>query len=189
LLSLSAIGANIPQFREYLSIENLTGELLLLFANLVLYKDSAHNFVVKYPQNWIYQKEDDPITHEIVSFMPPSKIEPMQNPQVEVIIRKEDFPEEITLSDYMEQLINQHKNARNFQSFKIIKQGDITFDQRPGKSLIYTAIHGGKSWKILEVATIKDTQVYLITYKAETSQYDKYTAIVLEMVRSFEINN
>jgi PsbP len=188
LVILPTIGFTAPQFREYLNVNIFAGELFIPFVNLVPYENLVHNFVVKHPRNWLYQKEDNPITHEVVSFMPPSKIETMHNPQVEVIVSKEDLYEPITLSNYMEQLINQHKNTRNFQSFKIINQGHTTFAQRPAQALTYTVISEGKSWKILEIATIQNLQVYLITYKAEISQYDKYQAIAHKMVRSFEIS-
>jgi hypothetical protein len=188
LVILPTIGFTAPQFREYLNFNIFAGELFIPFVNLVPYENLVHNFVIKHPSNWLHQKEDNPITHEVVSFMPPSKIETMQNPQVEVIVSKEGLSEPITLSNYMEQLINQYKNTRNFQSFKIINQGATTFAQRPAQSLTYTVMSEGKSWKILEVATIQNLQVYLITYKAEISQYDKYQAIAHKMVRSFEIS-
>lgn len=184
-VGLSTLGFTLPQVRKRLGIELFANELFRPFANLVTYKDSTHNFVLEYPKNWIYEKLDDPITHEVVSFMPASEAEAIQTSQVEVIITSENLSEPITLSNCIEQLINQLKNTKDFQAFQLVKQGDTTFAKRPAYKFIYTVTSKGKNWKIMEVATVKNLQVYLITYKAEISQYDKYQAIVHEMIHSF----
>ncbi len=187
LVGFPALGFTLPKLRERLKIALFDKELFRPFVNLLPYKDSIHNFVVQYPNNWVYEKDDNPITHEVVSFMPASEAEAIRSPQLEVIITCENLSEPITLSNYIDQFINQLKKTKNFQAFKLLKQGATTFAKRPAYGLIYTVTSEGRNWEIMEVATIKNLQVYLITYKAEVSQYDTYGAIAHTMIHSFEI--
>jgi hypothetical protein len=186
-VALSTLGFTLPQARERLSIELFTNELFRPFGNLATYKDSTYNFVLEYPKNWIYEKLDDPITHEVISFIPTSEAEAIRTPQVEVIVTSENLSEAVTLSNYIDQFINQLRNTKNFQAFQLLKQGDTTFAKRPAYGFIYTVTFGGKNWRIMEIVTIKNLQVYLVTYKAEISQYDKYQVIAHRMIHSFEL--
>lgn len=187
LIGLPTLGFTLPEVRRRLSIELFANELFRPLANRLIYKDSIHNFAVEYPKNWTYQKENNPITYEVVSFIPKSEAEAVQVPQVEVIVTTENLSEPTTLSNYIDQFITQLRNTRNFRSFKLIKQRNTTFAKRPAYGFIYTVTFGGKNWKIMEVATIKGLQVYLVTYKAELSQYNRYQAIAQRMIHSFKI--
>ncbi|MBD2773840.1 PsbP-related protein [Iningainema tapete] len=142
--------------------------------NFLTYRDSSHNLAIKYPEDWVYQKINDPFTHEVVAFIPSSEAHTMQEAKAELIITHEKLSQTLTLSNYVNKFINQLKKDRKFSELRFLQKGDTTFGNRPAYGIIYTAQIGARNWKFMEVVTLKNAQAYLITYKGDISEYSRY---------------
>ena len=55
--------------------------------------------------------------------------------------------------------------------------------------MVYTNREGEDERKTMQVLSIKEDKVYLITYTAEASRYDRYLPTIQKMIDSFRIGD
>jgi hypothetical protein len=152
------------------------------------YTDKVNNFILRYPNNWEFKKEDDPITHEVVSFVPQLSPDSINRTQVGIIITKEKLSQPTTLSNYVKSHIHELNNTSNFKSVEIFQQGDALFARRTAKILVYTVVVDDRyMMKYMEIFTVENLYVYSIAYKSEIPTYDRYKSVAEKIINSFEI--
>ena len=153
--------------------------------NFLPYEDSIYGFNIKYPENW--QKTIDkanPLTQEVVSFSPKES-------------NKDAFTEKVTvrvgpfmgnLQDSMNEFLKETKESVPNSRISFSRINAINLGKQNANKLIFTAQEGNIKLTYLQVWTIKNNQVYVITYAAETDDYQKFVDTAEKMINSFEIN-
>lgn len=152
-----------------------------------LFEDKRFGIEIKYPQDWKAEKQEySPLTGGTIAKIFPNTSS--QNLEVGLFIRIEDIQKSQTLSEYNQAAIQQiQKSVKDVQ---ILQQQSKKLDDREGYQIVYTGqdqIHNFR-FKSMEVWTISDSKVYILTYRAEEKLYDPFLKDVEQtMMRSFHI--
>ena len=152
-----------------------------------LFEDKQFGIEIKYPQDWKAEKQEySPLTGGTIAKIFPNTSS--LNLEVGLFIRIEDIQKSQTLSEYNQAAIQQiQKSVKDVQ---ILQQQPIKIDNREGYQIVYTGqdqIHNFR-FKSMEVWTISDSKVYILTYRAEEKLYDPFLKDVEQtMMRSFHI--
>jgi serine/threonine-protein kinase len=180
---LTAAGVFITLYRYQIqkpqgSIKTIPGKL---------FTDKQFGIEIKYPQDWKAEKQEySPLTGGSIAKIFPNTSS--LNLEVGLFIRIEDIQKSQTLSEYNQAAIEQiQKSVRNVQ---ILEQQPIKIDNREGYQIVYTGQEqiGNFRFKVMEVWTISDSKVYILTYRAEEKLYDPFLKDVEQtMIRSFHI--
>ena len=150
------------------------------------YKDTGGNgFEVKYPNNWTVA----PYTSGVnaVFYSPLDNALDKYKDNVNILVQDMNKLTEIySLNKYTKKAIGQMKVIYK-ENFVLLDSQDITVDNTPGHEITFIGKNPGIDLKVKCVWAIKGTNVYLFTYSAVDSQYDKYIKKVDAMLRSFRI--
>ena len=73
------------------------------------------------------------------------------------------------------------------QGYKLVSYSDATVAGNPGKKLEYTSTTDAETVGFMQVWTIKDGKVYVITYAAGKDDYAAFLPTVQDMITSFKI--
>ena len=146
--------------------------------NFIPYENSKLKINIQYPSNW--QKEER--LNDFVTFVAPIEE-----------IGQYRYPAGLGISSIsssnasLETIKNVHiKNmTNNLKDFQLIESSDtVLADQRPAKKIIFTATDSDEKRQSLQLVTKNNDKVYLITYKADVEQYDKYFPTIQTMINS-----
>jgi hypothetical protein len=81
-------------------------------------------------------------------------------------------------------------NLRNsLVDFELVESTATTIAYNPAYKIIYTDTVGQDERKTMQVLSIKEDKVYLITYTAEASRYDRYLPTIQKMIDSFRLGD
>ena len=154
-----------------------------------LFEDKQFGIEIKYPQDWKAEKQEySPLTGGTIAKIFPNTSS--LNLEVGLFIRIEDIQKSQTLSEYNQAAIEQiKKSVRNVQ---ILQQQPIKIDNREGYQIVYTGQEqiGNFRFKVMEVWTIRDSKVYILTYRAEEKLYDTFLNDVEQtIIRSFRLQS
>jgi serine/threonine-protein kinase len=156
------------------------------YKNFVTYFNENYMMDIKYPNTWLAQDLEDPITGDIVVFASP-KENNSDLFQEKVFITVEDLSPEIkTIDDYTKITLNRIKNSQE-QDNQSYKKSKSKLAGNPARTIIYSRKEGNLNIKQMETFTIKNDRVYIITYSAESAKYSKFFNTVETMVNSFEL--
>ena len=152
-----------------------------------LFAHQQFGIEIKYPRDWKAEKQEySPITGGTIAKIFPHTSS--LNLEVGLFIRIEDIQKSQTLSEYNQAAIEQiKKSVRNVQ---ILEQKSKKLDDREGYQIVYTGQDPTHNFmfKSMEVWTISDSKVYILTYRAEEKLYDPFLKDVEQtMIRSFHI--
>ena len=182
---LTAAGVFITLYRY--QIQNSQGSIKTIPGKL--FTDKQFGIEIKYPQDWKAEKQEySPLTGGTIAKIFPNTSS--LNLEVGLFIRIEDIQKSQTLSEYNQAAIEQiKKSVRNVQ---ILEQQPIKIDNREGYQIVYTGQEqiGNFSFKVMEVWTIRDSKVYILTYRAEEKLYDTFLNDVEQtIIRSFRLQS
>jgi serine/threonine-protein kinase len=154
-----------------------------------LFTDKQFGIEIKYPQDWKAEKQEySPLTGGTIAKIFPNTSS--LNLEVGLFIRIEDIQKSQTLSEYNQAAIEQiKKSVRNVQ---ILEQKSKKLDDREGYQIVYTGQEqiGNFSFKVMEVWNIRDSKVYILTYRAEEKLYDTFLNDVEQtIIRSFRLQS
>jgi serine/threonine protein kinase len=153
----------------------------------IAYKAIDYGFQIEYPKTWTKQDVEDPITGEIVAFISPSEGE-YDLFQERIVITIEDLPNNLkTLEDYKEELIDKLRDPKN-NALTIEEERKIKISDRPAYKIVYSRKDGQIELQQMEVFTIKNNQVYVLTYSAERAKYSKFLKIAQDTIKSFVLD-
>lgn len=62
---------------------------------------------------------------------------------------------------------------------------EITLDEAPSTQYIYTGALAGVQYKIMQIITVRNAQVYIFTYTAKVDNYDAHIEDVLAILGNF----
>jgi serine/threonine protein kinase len=181
---LSPIG-----FLAYQFIKNSGGDSQPTIVQL--FEDQEFGIEIRYPQNWQAEKKQyTPLTGGTIAKISPNKISPnssSSNLDVGLFIRVVDIQNSQTLLDYNQAAIQEIK--KSVIDVQILQQQSKRLDNREGYKIVYTGqdpINNNLRFKVMEVWTISNSKVYILTYRAEEKHYDSFLKDIEQtMIRSF----
>lgn len=143
-------------------------------------------FKIKYPQDWHLQRVDDLITGEVVKILPPQ--EDQQNQAYISVIIENLSNHPLTLNEYTTKSIQEITKSSEYSRFiGFIENGSTTFANRNSHKLIYSSQDQKSEYINLEVWTLYNNKAYIIHYKSQKKEYDKFSNTVKNIINSFEI--
>ena len=140
---------------------------------------------IEYPSTWRVSEDSPPDYTQIVSFYSP--LEDLSDSlPVQVTVSRNDYAQNITQEDYTALTLN------TTQSLGInAAASNVSLSERPAHQLI-TSIPGDQirpGVEILQVWSVKDNSVYIVTYTADTNKFSKYLPVVNHTISSFRVDN
>ena len=152
-----------------------------------LFEDKQFGIEIKYPQDWKAEKQEySPLTGGTIAKIFPNTFS--LNLEVGLFIRIEDIQKSQTLSEYNQAAIEQIK--KSVKNVQILEQKPKKIDNREGYQIVYTSQEQISNFKVMEVWTISNSKVYILTYRAEEQVYDKFLQKVKQtMIKSFRLKS
>jgi eukaryotic-like serine/threonine-protein kinase len=144
---------------------------------------NSNQFKITYPATWARQDDENKVTGQVVKFISQQKnISDDFQGEVTITITKSDQTLEESMNDFIKSKIDSKANI-------LYKSTAITLANKQANKLIFTRDEGSHRFKYLQVWTLKNDELYLITYVAEKSQYDNFIHVAEKMINSFELND
>jgi hypothetical protein len=163
-----------------------------LSATFSTYKNSLLGIKIQYPSNWsrIEYPYNASGNNTIVAFFSPLRaasamgnISGVSGNFVPYMDIFEFASKNLSLGQMVKGALNNLENFNLSQSKPITLKGDI-----PGQMLVYTITIGGDELiSKLQIWTMNNGKVYVITFNSQEGLYSKLLPAVTEMVNSFEI--
>lgn len=154
-----------------------------------LFADEQFGIEIKYPQDWKAEKQEySPLTGGTIARIFPNTFS--LNLEVGLFIRIEDIQKSQTLSEYNQAAIEQIK--KSVKNVQILEQQSKKIDNREGYQIVYTGEDqiNNFRFKAMEVWTISNSKVYILTYRAEEKLYDPFLKDVEQtMIKSFRLQS
>jgi len=104
----------------------------------------------------------------------------------EVTITIQEFSEPMSLEEYKNLAL---REIQDFSNYQVVSQGATELGNQPDAyKIVYEGENEGQNWQMMQVFALKgDRSAYIITYRAEASEYEDYLTEVEAMIDSFEI--
>jgi len=150
------------------------------------YRNINYQINVKYPKLWSIKQLEDPITGEVVVFSSPKESE-SDIFREKIFITVQDLPDNINnIDEYAEILTNRIINDSSYE-IKVYPQEKIRLSNQIAKKIVYSRKINGINVRQLEIFTIDNDRVYIVTYMAERSKYYKFLKLADKTIKSLEI--
>jgi serine/threonine-protein kinase len=146
------------------------------------YKNPTSRIRIQYPSDW--EKLEFNQRNVVVIFRSPP--ENSSDTKLEnLLIQVGNLPSQnITLDEIASANINALNQS--LIDFELIELNATTLSgNNPAHKVVYTNREGKDERKTMQVLSIKEDKVYLITYTAEASRYDRYLPTIQKMIDSF----
>jgi serine/threonine-protein kinase len=146
------------------------------------YSNQEYGIKINYPEGWSTRQRDDFFTVGIIFISPDEELQ--DNFQENVSVMIEELSSPLSLTEYTNQSIEEIKKLSdpNLTSATV-----TTLADREARKVIYRGEEAGNSLQRMQIWTIANNRVYIITYTAESQKYEKFSQIVEEMLNSFAI--
>lgn len=153
----------------------------------IAYKTDDYSFEIEYPKTWTRQDIEDPITGEVVAFVSPNE-GTSDLFQEKIIVTIETLPTNLkTLEDYKEELIDKLRDPKN-NTLTIEEERKIKLAEKPAYKIVYSRKDSEIELQQMEIFTIQNNQVYVITYSAERAKYSKFLNSAQNIIKSFVLD-
>jgi serine/threonine-protein kinase len=180
-LSSGCIGSNqsgattIP----YVPPETTTVRHIIEQPKLESYQDPAKAMQIKHPTTWTTQ--ENVMGSTAVFLSPRENAQDFFQENINII----SFDLAMTLDQYTAYAENQIKQS--ITDARIIESSPTTLAGLPAHKLVFTGRQGQNNLKWMQVWTIKNNKVYLLTYTAEEGNYNAYLPTAQEIMASFTL--
>ena len=149
---------------------------------LVEFENTTERIKIAYPEDWRSEDIQNPLTGDIVRFLPPA------DTNSRLSIRIEKLSQPLSLAEYSNSSVREIKNF--LKNAKIIESSSTTLANRPGHMVVYSGKDSQSNLnEHLEVWTLKNNKAYVISYAAKPGEYEKYLNTARAMIKSFEVND
>jgi len=149
--------------------------------NLSLYENVDYGFRVDYPEVWSQQNRDDFFATGVTFFSPLTDDSDKFNERVSVFV--EDLPSDVTLEQYTEESIAE---IRKIADPSVEETKTINLGKDEGRQIVYQGQEDGSSVQKMQTWSVKNNQVYIVTYTALPDSYDNHLPEVKKIIESFE---
>lgn len=187
-LSRGIIGAIALSLLAFFAVTNLVREKHLntqnnleFFRNSSEYSDGS--FKLKYPKDWqVNRYTPNEFSQIVAEFSPRDRyLSEEIKPKVFIEIRNLKKP---LLLDEMKQAAASEINAF-LPNSNIFEKKEIKLDSQPAYLLIYTGLEGENKLQKMQIGTIRNNSLYILTYEAKRDRYPKYQPTIQAMIDSF----
>lgn len=168
-------------------------------SNFLFYNSSAFGIKIKYPDDWsVREYVYTPGTNNtIVGFYSNSKtaselgnisgVSGSFVPYLDIFVFDS---KNISLDNIVDSRINKIKNTSNFLLYENDTKRFTINENQTVISIVYSVVTGGDEiFKKIQIYTIFNNKVYLVTFTAQDALFSEYLPKVQEMIRSLEIRN
>ena len=146
------------------------------------YSNAAENLEIDYPADWELQEG---FMGTVAVFLSPAESE-ADLFQENLNIGTQDLSATpMSLASYTE--INVLQIEELITDSEVLESTSTTLAGNPAHVVVYTGAQGVFTLKWLQVWTIKDNMVYMLTYTAEEASYNKFMSSIEGMINSFKI--
>jgi serine/threonine-protein kinase len=155
-------------------------------ANFVQYTNDDYQFSLKYPETWSERQIDDPITGEIAVFTSPKETDADAFAEKVYVAVEYLSSEPIDLEQYSQTVLERIKQSEG-SNIELYEDFKTTIDKSPARTVIYSRKQGSLQLRQMESFTIKNNQVYIAIYTAESDKFAKFYPTVEKIIDSWEI--
>ena len=149
--------------------------------NLSLYENADYGFRVDYPEVWSQQNRDDFFATGVTFFSPLADDSDKFKERVSVFV--EDLPSDVTLEQYTEESLAE---IRKIADPSVEETKTINLGKDEGRQIVYQGQENGSSVQKMQTWSVKNNQVYIVTYTALPDSYDSHLPEVKKIIESFE---
>lgn len=171
----------------FIAIVTSSNNALGQSAEFLTYENAREGISLEYPSDWTPVERgpgDDPTL--AVGFVSPRQDADDQFAE-SLAINIETLPEGITLQEYSE-VANQTIRTAFPDAEIIMSEDDITLSGEPAHSVTFvTTLDDNTSGQITQVLTVTGGKAYVLTYRAETDEYQTFTEVVDRMIGTLQI--
>lgn len=155
---------------------------------LEVYEEPDRQLKIKYPEDWypekINRKNSILKETEVASFAAPAKGDRLA-PEVMITIQELSAP--MSLEEYKKLAL---REIQDFSNYQVVSQGAAELGNQPDAyKIVYEGENEGSYLQMMQVFALMkgDREAYIITYRAEASEYADYLTEVEAMIDSFEL--
>ena len=149
--------------------------------NFLTYQDNTLRIKIDYPAGWIHELH----AGGLVTFVPSLEGNSNTYPAALAIVVEHLKSKNMSLSEITK--IQIRNLTQNHSDFRLLESTEFRLAGNIANKIIFTATDSMKhERKATQIWTLNGDRIYLITYKAEPSQYSKYLPTIQKMVDSFE---
>jgi hypothetical protein len=165
---------------------NNTPETLGFFFNdqkapMLTYENNEFKFKISYPDNW---ERSVKINNEI-TFVSPKDKDSVSSPGGLIIKLVPLQSKNVSLGPVSNALISQLK--KEHKDFKLESSQNSAIGGKNAKKIIFTATDNRlQERKALQIITINNNNIFIITYKASLDKYSTYESTINDMISSFK---
>jgi len=165
---------------------NNTPEALGFFFNdqkapMLTYENNEFKFKISYPDNW---ERSVKINNEI-TFVSPKDKDSVSSPGGLIIKVVPLQSKNVSLGPVSNALISQLK--KEHKDFKLESSQNSAIGGKNAKKIIFTATDNRlQERKALQIITINNNNIFIITYKASLDKYSTYESTINDMISSFK---
>lgn len=141
------------------------------------------NFFFDYPSNWKIEQINDQKFYGVS--LSPSYSKDGFTDNLIIVIEK--LPVSMNLSGYSD--VAKKILEKNLRKYKLIDSNLMNLSNQKAERILFTHELGGKTYQVLQVWTILDKNVYLISFGTVPSKYTSYISFLRELLESFIIKN
>jgi serine/threonine-protein kinase len=145
-------------------------------SELLVFDNSNLGFTLEYPSDWIKE--------ESLSFISPRLSISDEAPE-SIAVTTEPNISNLTLQEYSDSSLSILESQ--FPNFTLIESSNSTLSGYPAYQILYTYTFEDVDLKNLQIWTIADDMVYVLTYGGTTKEFDNSFPVIQNMVDSFEI--
>ena len=148
---------------------------------MLTYENQNFKFKISYPNTW---ERSSTINNEFI-FIAPKETDSSASPAGLVVKIIPLQSKNISVGSISNALISQLK--KEHKDFKQEYSGQFIIDGKNGRQIIFTATDNNfQNRKALQIVTMDNNNIFIITYKALPNSYTKYENIIKEMISSFK---
>ena len=150
-------------------------------APMLTYENNEFKFKINYPDNW---ERSVKINNEI-TFVSPKDKDSVSSPGGLIIKVVPLQSKNVSLGPVSNALISQLK--KEHKDFKLESAQNSAIGGKNAKKIIFTATDNRlQERKALQIITINNNNIFIITYKASLNKYSTYESTINDMISSFK---
>jgi hypothetical protein len=148
-------------------------------ADFLKYHNADYGINIQYPSDWLVVEGEG----LVVSFYVSDSTDSIEN----VNIGTEVVPSSMDLDEYVEASLDGLEQYLN--DFNLLESKSVIVAGMQGHQIVYTTTVPESQFQLMQTFTLSQGTGYIITYVAESANYNTYLPTVKTMISSFQIGD
>ena len=167
-------------------IEKIKKDSIAVIAAYKSYYDKNSKVAIKYPSGWEFTNKDLSDGGIFAISVPLKDASYDFRESVNLVISNEDALSQMTKKEYMDLSLS---NLKIYIGNMVLNESkDITLNGYNAWVCVYTCKYNGKMVKMKQINIFKNSKVYILTYSAKKSTYDKFISTVNKIFETIKID-